>query len=39
MRLWQMALAGFVAVPILSWWVEAIEIHIRVRRYRKEEQS
>jgi hypothetical protein len=39
MRLWQMALAGFVAVPVLSWWVEALELHIRVRRRRKAGES
>jgi hypothetical protein len=39
MRLWQVALCGFVAVPILSWWIEAVELHIRVRRYRKEDRA
>jgi hypothetical protein len=37
--LWQVALAGFVGVPVVVWWIEAVELHFRVRCYRKEEQS
>jgi hypothetical protein len=39
MRLWQVALAGFVGVPVVVWWIEAVELHFSVRRWRKEEQS
>jgi hypothetical protein len=39
MSLWQQVLVGIVAVPIISWWIEAIQLVIRVRRWRKGERS
>jgi hypothetical protein len=39
MSLWQMALAGFVGVPVVVWWIEAVELHFQVRRWRKEDQT